>query len=302
MSKTKKVKLMIGLPASGKTTWCEDFLRKNHGWVRISRDDFRFMLRNQPMLDFKGESLVTKLCFNSAKLSLIAGYNVLIDNTHLREAYIEDAIRELGEMADLDYHYIDTPAEVCVARDRERERSVGESVIMRMKKDLEILLENFSFEPYQKTSRARIDYSTDWEPSLPDAVIFDLDGTLAHMQNRRGPFEWKKVGLDMVDQPMVRAVKAWKNSGVEIIVASGRDASCKSETVEWLKSAGVEFDRIFMRPQGDFRKDSLIKEEIYVEQIKGKFNVIMIYDDRDQVVELWRSLGLKCAQVEYGNF
>ena len=44
------------------------------------------------------------------------------------------------------------------------------------------------------------------------------------------------------------------------------------------------------------------KAEIYEKELKGKYNIIMIYDDRDQVVETWRSLGLKCAQVEYGEF
>jgi hypothetical protein len=57
-----------------------------------------------------------------------------------------------------------------------------------------------------------------------------------------------------------------------------------------------------MRPANDFRKDSLIKKEIYENDIKGKYNVIMVYDDRNQVVDVWRGLGLKCAQVEPGEF
>jgi hypothetical protein len=57
-----------------------------------------------------------------------------------------------------------------------------------------------------------------------------------------------------------------------------------------------------MRPKNDYRKDSLIKEEIYVNNIKNKYNVIAVYDDRDQVVKKWRELGIKCFQVDYGNF
>lgn len=36
--------------------------------------------------------------------------------------------------------------------------------------------------------------------------------------------------------------------------------------------------------------------------IKDKYNVLGIFDDRQQVVDMWRSLGLKCFQVEPGNF
>jgi predicted kinase len=302
MAKNKKVILTIGLPASGKSTWCEDFLRKNPDWVKVSRDDFRYMLRNEPMLEFKGENLVTTLCFNTAKHALRTGYNVIIDNTHLRLSYINDAKHELGELADIDYRYFDTPVETCIERDKGREHSVGVEVIKKMHKDLKNLLDVFDFEPYKKKERKRVDYAKAWDSTLPDAVIFDVDGTLAHMNGKRGPFDWKKVGVDDMDEPVIRTAQMWKNTGVKIIVASGRDGSCRPETAEWLKAAGVEYDHLFMRPTDDFRKDSAIKKEIYENEIKGKYNVIMIYDDRDQVVDLWRSLGLKCAQVEPGFF
>ena len=36
--------------------------------------------------------------------------------------------------------------------------------------------------------------------------------------------------------------------------------------------------------------------------INGKYNVLGVFDDRDQVVSVWRSLGLTCFQVNWGNF
>lgn len=302
MAKNKKVILTIGLPASGKSTWCEDFLRKNQDWVKISRDDFRYMLRNEPMLEFKGENLVTTLCFNSAKHALRSGYNVIIDNTHLRLSYINDAKNELGELADIDYRYFDTPAETCIERDKRREHSVGVEVIKKMHKDLKNLLDVFDFEPHEKRERRIVDYSKAWNSSLPDAVIFDVDGTTCHMNGKRGPFDWEKVGLDEEDKVITRQIKMHKANGDTILIVSGRDASCREETEEWFKLHEVEFDHLFMRPSNDFRKDSLIKREIYERDLKGKFNIIAIYDDRDQVVETWRSLGLKCFQVEPGAF
>jgi len=52
----------------------------------------------------------------------------------------------------------------------------------------------------------------------------------------------------------------------------------------------------------DFRPDNLIKAELFNEHIKGKYNVRHVYDDRQQVVDMWRSLGIKVYQVEKGDF
>lgn len=298
----KKVILNIGIPGSGKSTWTTEFLMKNPDWMKISRDDFRFMLRNQPILDFKGENMLTGMVMQAARKALLSGFNVIVDNTHCRLSYINASIEALGDLADIDFRYFDTPVKTCIERDSKREKKVGEVIINKMHKDLTIMLETFDFQPVKKKERLKLDYAKGWDPKLPNAIISDIDGTLAHMNGKRGPFDWKKVGVDDIDQPMVETLKVWKASGATIIACSGRDGSCRQETTDWLKAAEVPFDHLFMRPANDFRKDSLIKKEIYENDIKGKFNVIMVYDDRNQVVDLWRSLGLKCAQVEYGEF
>ena len=58
-----------------------------------------------------------------------------------------------------------------------------------------------------------------------------------------------------------------------------------------------------MRSEGDHRKDSIIKEELYNIYVKGLYNVKLVLDDRNVVVDLWRNkLGLTCLQIDYGNF
>jgi hypothetical protein len=57
-----------------------------------------------------------------------------------------------------------------------------------------------------------------------------------------------------------------------------------------------------MRKSGDYRKDYEVKKEIYETYIKDKFNVLCVLDDRQSVVDMWRSLGLTCLQVNYGDF
>lgn len=59
---------------------------------------------------------------------------------------------------------------------------------------------------------------------------------------------------------------------------------------------------LHMREEGDMRQDSVVKEEIYRKEIEPRFNVHLVLDDRNQVVDMWRKLGLPCWQVAEGNF
>lgn len=135
-----------------------------------------------------------------------------------------------------------------------------------------------------------------------EVIIFDVDGTLAHMDDLRGPFEWHKVATDRVDETVKRMFQMHRKHGDKIIVLSGRDGECYVETEKWLLENGLRPDALFMRGKKDNRKDSIIKREIYDNEIKDKYKVVVIYDDRNQVVEMWRSLGLKVFQVAEGNF
>ncbi len=57
-----------------------------------------------------------------------------------------------------------------------------------------------------------------------------------------------------------------------------------------------------MRSEGDHRPDYKVKEELLGRILKDGFEPIMAFDDRDQVVKMWREAGVPCAQVADGNF
>ena len=62
------------------------------------------------------------------------------------------------------------------------------------------------------------------------------------------------------------------------------------------------YKKLVMRKTGDYRKDSIVKREMFEEHIEGKYNVLFVLDDRNQVVDMWRKeLGLTCLQCNYGR-
>jgi histidinol phosphatase-like enzyme len=161
---------------------------------------------------------------------------------------------------------------------------------------------NFDFSPRKK--KPHIAQGIKWKRNgnLPDAVIFDIDGTLAHMQGKRGTFDWNRVDVDVVDEKVRATLNAYKKSGYKIIVVTGRDGVSKDLTAQWLTDNKIDFDILFTKPENDFRKDTITKTEIFDQHIRGKYNILAAYDDRKQAVNMWRNLGVKCYQVEDGDF
>jgi hypothetical protein len=94
------------------------------------------------------------------------------------------------------------------------------------------------------------------------------------------------------------------DAALQPLFVSGRNSGCREQTEAWLVMAGYGkfLDTLFMREEGDNRKDSEIKLELFNNHIRNNYYVELVLDDRDQVVQLWRSLGLHCFQVNYGNF
>ena len=136
----------------------------------------------------------------------------------------------------------------------------------------------------------------------PTAVIVDVDGTLAIITDR-SPYSHQGVLKDKPNAPVIEVARALAAQGHTLVIVSGRSELARVDTELWLKRhLGVEFDGQFMRAEADDRKDATIKREIFHREIEPRFNVLCVLDDRDQVVSMWRSLGLTCLQVAPGAF
>lgn len=142
------------------------------------------------------------------------------------------------------------------------------------------------------------------------AIICDLDGTLAdirvrlkHLQGKKK--DWKSfnksIETDDLHEWCKEILKRFQNDH-KIIIVSGRTDELKKETLAWLKKFDVPHDYLFMRKAKDFRSDTIIKLEIFEKEIRDKFSVVFVLDDRQSVVDMWRAEGLVVLQCAPGDF
>lgn len=131
--------------------------------------------------------------------------------------------------------------------------------------------------------------------------LFDIDGTAALM-NGRGPYDWSRVGEDLPNRPVIRIIRMVVLAGENIGFVSGRKKRCERQTVLWLTANTVlpSVPYLWMRADDDDRPDQVVKRELYERDIEPYFEVEGVFDDRNKVVALWRSLGLTCFQVSEG--
>lgn len=149
---------------------------------------------------------------------------------------------------------------------------------------------------------------------LKKAIIVDLDGTLCDSSQRKKYVNgtqkknWKRFYEDLVhDYPnewCKELVYNFFKNGCHIIFITGRPEEYRDLTLDWLEKHLQwlsNFD-LHMRPRGDYRKDYILKQEIFDEHVRYKYNVLFCIDDRKQVVDGWRSIGLTCLQCDEGDF
>ena len=134
-------------------------------------------------------------------------------------------------------------------------------------------------------------------------VLVDIDGTLAkHVE--RSPYDYRKLHTDALHEDIAELVRVLFAGGYAIVIVSGRpdEEDNYIRTYEWLEKHNIPFSHLFMRKGGDRRNDSIVKAEIYRNDIEPTRDVFLVLDDRNRVVDAWRNLGLRCLQVAPGDF
>jgi len=302
--------LTRGLPGSGKTTEAKRRLAETGG-VRLNRDALRESLYGRAgVLEPAAERAITTIQQTAAREALKAGTDVIVDDCNLRSRYCREWVAlAVGCGAEVDVIDLTAvPLETCIRRDEERAvlgwRSVGRDVIEGMHRRY---LAAGQLAPISTAIERPVEvrqYVPDVD--LPVAWIVDIDGTLALIGDKpghRGPYDWARAGEDEPNLPVVELVHRLHATGTRLIFMSGRDESCRWQTESWIRAkCGVLGTPLFMRPTGDTRKDSIVKAELFWKYVAPRWSVRGVLDDRDQVVAMWRSMGLMCAQVAPGGF
>lgn len=292
----KKVIILQGLPASGKSSFARQILDDNKGmYKRLNKDELRAMLDNKHH-STHNERFVERVRDMMLLEALKDGKHVIIDDTNLSERPIERIKNTVkayckahNDQVSVEVRSIDTPLQECLARDAQRPDAVGRDVILRM---------------YQQKvfGNTRGPHYLPQDDTLPKAIICDLDGTLAIIHDR-SPFDGLACGSDRLNEPVARLVRTYRAAGLQVLMMSGRQDEARAATENWLKAHDLPYDALLMRATGDSRKDALVKKDLYEQHVRGRYFVEMVLDDRNQVVDLWRlELGLPCMQVNYGDF
>ncbi len=282
----KKLIMIKGLPASGKTTWARQYLKDNPNTKRINKDELRAMLDDSKW-NKENEKFILHIRDTVIAQAFNNGYSVIVDDTNFASKH-ELWLKEIANNFKVEFEikdFTDVPLDTCIKRDARRANSVGVKVIMQMWKQF--------LKPEPKVVERRVE--------LADAIICDIDGTLA-LFGDASPYD-RDFSKDILNLP-VRDLLCLYNKTCKVILVSGRKDKYREQTEDWLNHNAVPFDFLYMRktqPDGiQEPKDDIIKKEIYEEYIKGKYNIEFVIDDRPRIIRMWRDEGLFVFDVGDG--
>lgn len=285
--------LFVGPPGSSKSTRAKALCAAT-GAVYISQDAhgkqghwdrFKQALANDDSI------VVDRLNFNASQ----------------RKRYLDAAKEEHYETTIIVLHVgYDECLRRCVARkDHETIKEASAAV-----KAL-----NMFFSKYERVqdSEADVVIRDFGDNEKKQAVCFDADGTMSDPTHRRhfvrsdAKKDWKGFFEGMKDDPVHHWCRAIANSmfpHYEVLIVSARPDNYRELTEQWLKDKTVSYDKLLMRKAGDYRPDTITKEQIFEFEIKPYYDILFVIDDRKNVIDQWRKMGVVCLDCagEKGDF
>ena len=296
-----KILVLQGVPASGKSTFARSLVLKDKSYVIVSRDAIREARGDYWIPEH--ENYISDIEEFEIRSAIKHNLNPIIDATNLNPKTIakwKNLAEELN--VNIEFKMFEIDFATALERDSKRERSVG-------KKVLERFFRNYfpdQLKAYYTDDRLKGPFYL-YNDEKEDCIIVDLDGTVC-LHDGRNPYDLTRVSEDIPNYPLVQFLKELI-CNKHIIFLSGREGTdqCRQDTINWLMENICSPDfgykwELLMRDKNNFEPDEVIKERIFHKEIEPKYNVIAVFDDRDKVVKMWRSLGLLCNQVYWGNF
>ena len=305
-----KLTITRGYSGSGKSTWARGQRALDRNVLLVSRDDIRrdqFGYTFKTKTDRETEQFVTQIEQATVRLGLTAGRHVIVHDTNLVLRFAREWAA-LAQEKGAEFHVADFMVDKYICLAQNERRPLAEQVPALVIHDQ---AQRWPYQQWQEVTpkpREHDDPPARFEPdeSLPPAIIVDLDGTLC-IKGDRDIYDASLCHLDTVDETVDTIVRAMARRGWDTIFMSGRGEEHREQTEAWLGAhlLGTSISWThgpFMRPEGDRRPDFKVKADLFEEHVRGKFNVKFALDDRNQIVDLWRGMGIKTLQVDYGNF
>ena len=142
---------------------------------------------------------------------------------------------------------------------------------------------------------------------MRDAVIFDVDGTLADVSGIRHyvtddpkhrNFTKFHAAASLVPphQQVADLARSLRSAGFAILVVTSRKEQWRWHTTVWLRKWGIEHDHLVMRPDADERPDVEVKRDI-LSRLREHYRIALAVDDNPSVVALWRAEDIPVVRV-----
>ena len=225
---------------------------------------------------------------------------IIIDDTNYNNGHLTRikniCDRYTFEMIDMHRDYGVT-LQQCIERNEIRANKVPKVAIYAMNKKYHVM------ERVNNPENCEVfDYDGDY-------VVADLDGTLAECEHRMkyidgtmgGKKNWKPFFDGMADDTVMDGTKQLLEltyEGHPVVFVTGRPNNYRSVTEKWLKDNDIQYDALYMRPQGDFRPDTVVKQEI-IDLYLDKNKIVMWLDDSPQIIEQVRKNGINTLKIGY---
>lgn len=305
-----KLVITRGLPGCGKSTFARAWVGESPDTrAEVNRDALRLMLGGFTVGTHEQESMVTKIQHTAIRDLLKSGKDVVSSDTNLQDKYMRELYR-IANSVGAEVEVIDmTNVPLDTVRIRNSNRTdkvpVPDAVITRMFQQIKDKAYPLPLPNMDSAGKAPDFYYGG--PDLPEADICDIDGTVASCAGIRSPYDYSMVLKDRPRKAIIDLLVSRAIDGRKLIFVSGRPDinHVRADTSLWLHAnVGLPYEALLMRPADRQQiNDAIIKRDLFDEHIRGKYNIGVVLDDRDRVVEMWRKqLGLDCLQVNYGDF
>lgn len=327
MKELRTCYILRGYSGSGKSTFAEQLKKDNENTQIVSADYFWIDSKGNYNFDVTKLGLAHKSCFENFKELVSKGSNVIIDNTNLKYTdftkYIDYLLVNNNQnnfvysvkFIEVSHNCLEEA--IKYRTNRVDGKNIPESKLKDMYKLFKKDVRGNLLRDYKgKISLNNLDeLSNDlpWKAFEENscktpAIICDLDGTISIFEYLNGValrdcYNASTSNSDIINVAVAEALRGFFTLGYEILFVSGREDVYREPTEEFLERVKetykINYSKLFMRKAKDYRKDFIIKEEIYENFIKNEYNVLAVFDDRPQVIEMWRKKGLFVFDCNY---